>query len=278
LSRGLGFSALTTDRRPTASSQEPTPVTSLLVDLGAWASATLPHVLAAALLLIAGLWIGNWAGRTIAHVLERQVWLDLTFRGIVSTLVRYAIILVAVIAALQQLGFETTSIIAGLGAILIAVGLALQGTLSNIAAGLLLLWLRPFRVGDLIETATVAGTVKDVGLFATEVIRADGVYLFVPNSELWSKPLANPSRMPARMVEVRFTIKKPSEVPLARERLLALAAAEELVDKQPPPVVLATAITDVGVVISLNVWTAPANHRRLAALLAEGGAAGLAEL
>ena len=84
--------------------------------------------------------------------------LDLTFRGVLTSLIRYSILLLEVVAALQQLGLQTTSILAAAGAVLVAVGLALQGTISNIAAGLMLLWLRPFRVGDSIETASVGAT------------------------------------------------------------------------------------------------------------------------
>jgi small conductance mechanosensitive channel len=204
--------------------------------------------------------------------------LDLTFRGVLTSLIRYSILLLEVVAALQQLGLQTTSILAAAGAVLVAVGLALQGTLSNIAAGLMLLWLRPFRVGDSIETASVAGTVTDVGLFATEVLRADGVYVFVPNSDLFNKPVSNISRMPTRMIELKFTIKKPANIPSACDRLLSAAAAEESVSKDPAPTVQALGATDAGFVLALNVWVDTGSFRQTASRLAERAATAIADL
>ena len=159
-------------------------------DPTSWTIAVLPQVAAALALLIAGAWIARWAERSLTRIFEHHRVLDPTFRGVLTSLIRYSILLLAAVAALQQLGIQTASILAAVGAVLLAVGLALQGTLSNIAAGLMLLWLRPFRVGDTIETASVAGTVSEVGLFATEVLRGDGVYVFVPNSDLWNKPVS----------------------------------------------------------------------------------------
>src|SRR5262245_208497 len=183
--------------------------------------AGLARVIVALVLLGAGVWLAHWTHRTLASALERHHF-DLTFRGILTALVRYTILLLAVLTAMQQLGLQTTSILAAVGAMLVAVGLALQGTLSNLAAGLMLLWLRPFRVGDAIETSSVAGTVVDVGLFATEIHRADGVYVFVPNADLWNKPLANLSRLPQRMIELKLTIARDEDVEVARQRLLSL--------------------------------------------------------
>src|SRR5262249_32730122 len=141
-----------------------------------------------------------------------------------------------------------------------------------------LLWLRPFRVGDTIETANVSGTVSEVGLFATEVHRADGVYVFVPNSELWNKPISNFTRMPTRMIELKLTIKKPGNVQAARERLLS-AAMEMAARNDPASVVQVVGVTDAGgVVLSLSVWSDAANSRQALSQLAERTALALADL
>ena len=161
---------------------------------------------------------------------------------------------------------------------LLAVGLALQGTLSNIAAGLMLLWLRPFRVGDTIETASVAGTVSEVGLFATEILRGDGVYVFVPNSDLWNKPVSNFSRMPTRMIGLTFTIRKPANIQSARDHLLSAAASTEPVRKNPPATVHIVGATEAGVVLALNAWVGTANFRQASSQLAERAAAAIADL
>jgi small conductance mechanosensitive channel len=131
-----------------------------------------------------------------------------------------------VVAVLGQLGIQTTSILAALGAAGLAIGLAMQGTLSNIAAGLMLLWLRPFRVGDYIDTGSVAGKVKEVGLFATEMHSWDGIFLFVPNSELWNKRIMNYSRLPTRLVDLAFGVAYEDNLARGQQVLLALAGEE----------------------------------------------------
>ncbi len=249
-----------------------------MADPTSWMTAVLPNAAAALLLLITGAWIASWAGRSVARFLEHHRVLDPTYRGVFTALVRYSILLLAAVAALQQVGIQTTSILAAIGAVIVAVGLALQGTLSNIAAGIMLLWLRPFRVGDIIETSSVAGTVLEVGLFATEIHRADGVYVFVPNSDLWSKPVSNLSLLPIRMIDLKSTIKKTSDIPSTCDRLLSAAASEQAVRKDPPPAVNVVAATDAGIVLSLNVWVDTSDFRLASSRLTAHVAAAVADL
>jgi small conductance mechanosensitive channel len=248
-----------------------------MVDFSSW-MAVLPQVVTALTLMLLGLWLARRVEHVLANLLDQHQVLDLTFRGVLTALARYSILLLALIAALQQLGIQTTSILAAVGAIFVAIGLALQGTLSNLAAGVMLLWLRPFRVGDAIETASVAGTVTDVGLFATEIRRPDGVYVFTPNTDLWSKPLANLSRMPSRLIELKLTIKKGSDIQAARDLLLAAAAAEEVVHKIPAPTVVVSAVTESSIVLSLNAWVDTTHFRQVWQELAERAGTSLANL
>ena len=150
-----------------------------MADPTSWTIAVLLQVAAAVVLLIAGAWIARWAERSTTKFFEHHRVLDLTFRGVLTSLIRYSILLLEVVAELQQLGFQTTSILAAVGAVLVAVGLALQGTLSNIAAGLMLLWLRPFRVGDSIETASVGATDAGFGawLSSSRIVSCDPPWL-----------------------------------------------------------------------------------------------------
>ena len=249
-----------------------------MVDLSSWLVALLPQVIVAIILILVGLWAARGLERIVNSLLDHHQVLDLTFRGVIITLVRYSILLLATIAALQQLGIQTTSILAAVGALFVAVGLALQGTLSNLAAGVMLLWLRPFRVGEQIESASVAGTIRDVGLFATEILRTDGVYVFTPNSDLWSKPLSNLSRMPSRMIELKLSIKKGSDIDVARRRLLQVANAEEIVHKAPAPAVVVSAVTETSVVLSLNAWIDTSHFRQASSNLAERAAVSLADM
>jgi small conductance mechanosensitive channel len=128
-----------------------------MTDPWSWPIALVPQVIGATVLLLAGLLLTRWVERVLTRLFDQHRLLDLTFRGVLTTLVRYSILLLAVIAALQQLGIQTTSVLAGIGAIFVAIALALQGTLSNLAAGVLLLWLRPFRVASHCRRAHALG-------------------------------------------------------------------------------------------------------------------------
>ncbi len=162
--------------------------------LAAWAAVALPNFIGALLILGIGWWLSGVAARAIAHLVETQPYVDPTLKGVLKRIVRWGLLILVFVAALAQLGVATTSMLAALGAIGLAIGLALQGTLANIAAGIMLLWLRPFRVGDYIEAGSAAGTVKDVGLFASHMTTFEGVSLFVPNSELWGTKIVNYTR------------------------------------------------------------------------------------
>ena len=151
------------------------------------AAEVLPNIIGAVLLLVAGLWFAGFAQRAALQLIQRTGKLDPTLETAFGAVIRYAIMVVVIVAVLSQLGIQTTSILAVLGAAGLAIGLAPQGTLANVAAGLMLLWLRPFKLGDYIDADGVAGTVKRIGLFSTELHSWDGIFQFVPNSQLWNK-------------------------------------------------------------------------------------------
>jgi len=149
---------------------------------------------AAILTLIFGIWLSRRASRLTADWLSRVDRLDRTLVPIMAALVRYAGLTLTIVITLGNFGVETTSIIAVLGAAGLAVGLALQGTLSNVAAGLMLLFLRPFRIGDWVEAAGVSGSVREIGLFTTTIDTFDNVYISIPNSSIWSSNIINHAR------------------------------------------------------------------------------------
>ncbi len=245
-------------------------VTTLATALAAWAAAALPNIIVALLLLVAGWALARWAERGVGRLLDRA-GLEPTLRSVITTLVRYALLVLVIVAVLGQLGVQTTSVIAALGAIGLAIGLALQGTLANIAAGIMLLWLRPFRVGDYIEAGDISGTVKDVGLFASRLDSWDGVYQFVPNSELWNKRLINYSRLERRLVALKFRIDYADDMARGREVLLALAAADERVLGDPPPDCFVDELAESAVILALRVWTDNATYWPVRRSLTEHG-------
>lgn len=250
----------------------------LFVDgLTAWAALELPKLIGGALILIIGWWFSIRAQRATAALLNRQTRIDPTLRGLLSSLVHYGILILVIVAALGEIGVETTSILAALGAAGLAIGLALQGTLSNIAAGLMLIWLRPFRVGDYVETASFAGTVHEVGLFATELHSTEGVFQFVPNSELWNRRIVNYTRLRTRMVDLKFGIAYSDATTAARGALLAAVAAEARIEASPAPFVFVDELADSAVIMRLRCWTRTPDYWSVRRALTENGKIALEE-
>jgi small conductance mechanosensitive channel len=248
---------------------------TFLSALSAWAAAAVPRFVGALLLLIVGWWLASRVERALRRVLGRQSHIDQMLSGVLASLARYSILVVILIAVLGQLGIQTTSILAALGAAGLAIGLAMQGTLSNIAAGIMLLWLRPFHVGDYIDNGSVAGTVKQLGLFASELHSWDGIYQFVPNSELWNKRIINYSRLSTRLVDLAFGVGYDDDLAQGQQVLLKLAGEDKRVASDPAPQVFVDELGDSAVVLRLRVWAANSDYWTLRRALTERGKAAL---
>jgi small conductance mechanosensitive channel len=219
-----------------------------------WTAAFLPRFVAAILILIVGSIIARWLSRAIFNVTARTAHIDATVRPILAAIVRYSILILVFIAALSQIGVQTASLFAVLGAAGIAIGLALQGTLSNIAAGLMLLWLRPFRVGDFIEVNGMSGTVREIGLFVCHLETFDGIFLFAPNSTIWNQALRNHTRNAGRLVSVDITVPAQADIDRVRDILLAMAKRDQRVMKTPQPRVFVENLTGAGLLLNLRLW------------------------
>jgi small conductance mechanosensitive channel len=197
----------------------------------------------------------RWISRAVDDLSGRTTHIDPTLRPVLAAMVRYAILILVLIVALTQVGIQTASLLAVVGAAGLAIGLALQGTLSNIAAGLMLLWLRPFRVGDFIEVeGGPAGTVREIGLFATNLETFDGLFLFAPNSAIWNKALKNHSREAGRLVSIDVTVASGADINQARDILVRMAERDGRVLKQPRPRVFVESLTGAGLLLSLRLW------------------------
>ncbi|MBS7540260.1 mechanosensitive ion channel family protein [Ancylobacter lacus] len=165
------------------------------------------NVLYAIGLMVAGWWIARLVERLVQRALAATRRVDPTIVGFLSSLARYAVLVFVGIAVLQRFGIQTTSIIAVLGATSLAIGLALQGTLSNLAAGVMLLLFRPFRVGDAVELAGRAGTVKGLTLFNTELAAGDNVQVLIPNGQVWGAAIVNQSAYGERRLDLAVELK-----------------------------------------------------------------------
>jgi small conductance mechanosensitive channel len=211
-------------------------------------------ILGAIILLIVGWVTASLISRWAYEGISRVRGIDETLARFFTNVVRYALLVLVFVTVLGQFGVQTASIIATLGAAGLAVGLALQGTLQNIAAGIMLLVLRPFRVGEYIETSSVTGTVLEFGLFATELKTGDGLYRLAPNSILWNTPITNYSRQPTRQNDLKISITHKDDLDLAMETLMKLATADKRVLKTPAPSVFIDSLSDSAVSMTLRYW------------------------
>lgn len=211
----------------------------------------------ALLILILTVFAAKWATRVTRRALSRVRGFrhDPTVLSFAVQVVRVLVYVVGFIAVLQRLGVQTTSIIAVLGAASLAVGLALQGTLSNVAAGVMLLILRPYRVGDLIDVGGRVGKVQRLDLFLTQMSDANNVKIVVPNSKVFSDTILNLSGQRTRRMELKIGVGYRDSLVQAKDVLVAAAAAHPKVLKDPGPWAGVTNLLDSSVEVTLQAWT-----------------------
>lgn len=211
-------------------------------------------LVSALLILIAGWVIGNWLDRRVRAVKR----LDETLTGFLGGFARYTVLIIALITILGQFGVQTASLLAILGAAGLALGLALQGTLSNVAAGVMLLILRPFKVGDYISAGDTAGTVKTLGLFGTEMSTLDNVYLFVPNGQLWGAAIWNYARNPHRRQDIIIGISYGDDIAKAVSLVRSVLTDESRILQNIPdkmPEVAVDNLGDFSVNVVIRFWS-----------------------
>ncbi|SDF76121.1 MULTISPECIES: mechanosensitive ion channel family protein [Thalassobaculum] len=212
------------------------------------------EVLGAIAILVVGWILAGWARAGTRRALNRVRWMDDTVRPIFAAVVGYLVLAITLIAVLNQFGVQTASIIAVLGAAGLAVGLALQGTLSNVAAGVMLLFLRPFKVGDYVDAGGASGTVKEVGLFNTELATPDNVYIVVPNSAIFSQDISNYSRYATRRLDIPVGVAYDVDLTKAMAVLTATLEADGRALADPAPQVMVMELGDSAITLNLRFW------------------------
>lgn len=211
-------------------------------------------LLGAIAILVIGLMFAGWAQRATLSALSRVRRLDTTLRVFFASIVKYFIVVIVVLAVLNRFGVQTASLIAVLGAAGLAVGLAVQGTLSNVAAGVMLLIFRPFRVGDAINAGGQTGIVHELGLFLTELNTFDNVRISVPNASIWGSPITNYSFNPTRRIDLVVGIAYEDDIDAAMASISAVIAADGRLHKDPAPLVAVTALADSSVNLAVQAW------------------------
>jgi small conductance mechanosensitive channel len=210
-------------------------------------------VVGAIAVLVIGRIVSGMIRRAVRRGLERAE-IDATLRPFLSGLAYYATLAVVVIAVLNLFGIETTSLIAILGAAGLAVGLALQGTLSNFASGVMLLIFRPFKVGDYVEVGGTAGSVEQVGVFNSTLKSPDNVLIVVPNSQVYGQTIKNYNGYETRRVDLVMGVSYDDDIGVAVKTLHAILEADPRVLKDPAPVVAVNELADSSVNLVVRPW------------------------
>ena len=208
----------------------------------------------AIIILIAGWLISGYARTYLRKLLKLSDKIDATVVSFASNIIRYLILIVVGIAVLQLFGIETTSLVAVLGASTLAIGLALQGTLSNVAAGVLLLIFRPFKVDDYITVGGYSGTVSEISLFTTELVTPQNVLIILPNSDTWGTPIENHTAKQTRRLDLTVGIGYEDDINHAIEIFQTVIKEDERIHDDPEPFVKVANLGDSSVEIVTRVW------------------------
>jgi len=212
------------------------------------------------LIIIGGVFIVYLSRRLAHRAVTGKLHADETFASILRIVIQYGVIILCLIMILDLFGVNTGGLIAILGAAGVAVGFALRDTLSNIAAGIIILFLRPFKKGDFIECGATMGSVEEIGLFSSILRTPDGVFISAPNSSLWGSPLKNYSRNPQRRMDITITISHSDSIDTAFQVLWEIVRAEPRFLNDPAPQVMVQSLGEMGTGITLRAWILGANY------------------
>lgn len=207
----------------------------------------LMNILLALVILIIGIWIAGKAYKAVVRIATKHEQLDDTLFRFFGSLVRYTILAFVGIAVLNRFGVQTASIIALLGAAGLAVGLALQGTLTNLAAGVMLLIFRPYKINDFVDIAGNFGKVLEIDMFTTILQTFDNQQIIIPNAKIWGEQIVNHSHHAVRGVDMTFGIAYGESIDSAREVIQTVLANHPLVLKDPAPFIEIEALNNSSV-------------------------------
>lgn len=240
-------------------------------DLRAFAQANLLplgiKILVAICIFIAGRQIAKFVLRGLDKFMGRS-GMDVSLRKFLRDIV-YAILLVAVIiAALDAVGVETTAVVAMLGAAGLAIGLALQGSLSNFAAGVMLIVLRPYKVGDLVSIGKYVGRVDAIRVFQTILITSDNREVFVPNGKVIADPIENLTVLGRRRVDLVVTVAQASDLSHVRS-LLEGVCTDKRIETSPPPAIEIAEITDASMKLHVRPWVSTDDYAKMSTEMME---------
>jgi small conductance mechanosensitive channel len=231
-----------------------------LDDPQTWTGLLLP-VLGAIAALLVGFVAARLAQQAVHQWVPRTGGNSATLAPLAGQAVRYAIIIFAIVTALGFLGVPQASILTVVGAASLALALSLQNTLSNVASGIMLAWIRPVKVGEYIKGDGVEGEIVEIGLFGTRLRSTSGLYVFTNNNRLWNGAITNHSREPRRRVDVDVTVPDTANIAAVRKALLDVAGADQRVLADPAAMAFVSSFGATTVTLELRVWVPTPDYR-----------------
>lgn len=215
-------------------------------------------LLALAIFYVGRIVVGSVVGLIVKLMQSRQM--DEVLVRFLSSILHWVLLLFVIIAALSQLGIDTTSMVALLGAAGLAIGLSLQGSLSNLAAGVLLITFRPFTKGDFVEAGNATGVIESMSIFTTTMTTPDNKEVIVPNSAILSNNIINFSARPTRRVDMVFGVAYGDDLRKAKQLLQEIITADERVLADPAPTIVVGELADSSVNILVRPWVKSADY------------------
>ena len=216
----------------------------------------LGDVLAAIVIVVLAFAVSGWISRRIKRLSENHPRLDATLFDFLGNIARYAILAIAGVVVLNTFGVQTTSIVAVIGAAGLAIGLALQGTLSNVAAGVMLIFFRPIKIGDFVVINGQTGAVKSINLNFTELASIGNFQIIIPNSEVWGNTIVNYSAYDMRQAESTFGVSYDADLHLTAQVIRDTLASDARFVAEPEPTVVVDSLGDSSVNFLVRAWVA----------------------
>ena len=218
------------------------------------------NLLLAIVILLVGLWISKKVKNAIIKMSEKSPNLDETLFKFLASIARWIIMAFVIIAVLGRFGIETTSIVALLGAGGLAVGLALQGAMSNAAAGVMLMLFRPYKVGDFVDAGGHFGNVEEISIFTTNMQTFDNQQIVIPNGKIWGEKIINHSHHPIRGVEMRFNVAYDDDIEKAKKIINGVLAKHEHIVSDPAPFVEVETLSERSAELVVRPFTDGAHY------------------
>lgn len=213
-----------------------------------------PKVVAALIMLFVGIWAIRVINRISRKIMFKRE-IEPTLIEFLSDIIYWGLRLVLFIAVISKLGIESSSFLTILGAAGLAIGLSLQGSLSNFAGGMLIILFKPFKLGDTIEAQGVTGTVIDIQIFVTQLLTANNQVIFVPNGALSNGVIINFSQQNTRRTDLTIGISYDTDIKQTRDLIMSILESNEKILKNPAPIVSVRELTDSGIKLAIRAWS-----------------------